>query len=293
MATHADPAKAAAPVQSAPALAAPRPFAAHGTDPGAVTPRLGHDLGHIAVDAPIQRKPGARVGRKKLAKFLYPKPAPARAAAPAAAPPAPVLAPVIAPAQAPVTPSRERPDVRKRQKSRRKQEWRERRARKQQGRSAGPLDTLAVSRTTRPLESDDVRDLEDSGTVDPHSIHTTQDTATSRFTDDRSVLDTARALRAHRLGGPDPEIPPIDIIRREDPDTGQLSAFTLDNRRLYAHRRANVEVPYRLSEGRKAEKDFKRKFSSRDEGRSIRIVPSESERVPYTPEDLHGELEDE
>lgn len=269
-----------------------------------------HDFARIAIApptggssaAPLQlQKKGGRVGRKKLMKYLYKKDPPPRAQAQPQ--PQAQLAPVVLPALAEgedALPSSMQPDSDKRGKKGRKKEWRERRARKQQGRSAGPLDTLAVSRTKVPLQHDEVTAMAPSGRVDPHRIRTIQSTATNRFTADdsghsSSVMDTVRDLTAYkrslRTDDPEdePDVPPIDIIRQEDPDTGEQSAYTLDNRRLYAYRRANLPINYRLSEGAGAEDDFQRKFSTKDKGMSMRIVPSASERVPYTPEDLHGE----
>lgn len=315
MATHAHQAKATAvPARSVPALPVAGPFAAPGADVSTTTAGLGHDLRNISVSAPVQRvKRGGRVGRKKLAKYLYPKAAPPRQVPQAQ--PQPVVVPprIVEPAVEPVTPSRLQPDSEKRGKRQRKKEWRERRARKQEGRSAGPIETLAVSRTKLPLQHDEVVNLPESGTVDPHRIRTTQDTATSRFSGDDapSVLDTVRELTAYKRNlrearkkgkgkakgrersrqAIEPDIPPIGITRQTDPETGEERAFTLDNRRLYAYRRANLPINYRLTEGRAAEDDFQRKYSTRDEGQSLRIVPSESERVPYTHEDLHGEDE--
>lgn len=312
MTTLAHQAKAASvPARSATVPPVARPFAAPGADVSTTTASLGHDLRNVSVSAPVQRvKRGGRVGRKKLAKYLYPKAPPPRPVTQTQPPPVVVPPRIVEPPTEPVTPSRLQPDSEKRGKRQRKKEWRERRARKQQGRSAGPIETLAVSKTRLPLQHDEVVSLPESGTVDPHRIRTTQDTATSRFSgeDAPSVLDTVRELteykrnlREARKKGKgkakgrgksrqviEPDIPPIGITRQTDPETGEERAFTLDNRRLYAYRRANLPINYRLTEGRAAE-ELRRKYSTRDEGTSLRIVPSESERVPYTHEELHGE----
>lgn len=282
--------------------------------------------------APIQmarhKGPGGRrIARKKLARYVSNPERPATPPPVAAVdvPPEPSL--ILPGPSGP--PSSEQPDTEKRNRTRAKAEHRARRARKLEGRSAGPLDTLWTSRTRNPLNAEEVDALEEEGTVDPHRIRTVQGTATSRFTDDTSVSATASDLARYRRGLPpkkkpkakpkvtrrdianqnsrrnvarrergrdwpeEPEIPPINIIRQPDPETGASTAYTLDNRRLVAFRRARVPVRYRLTEGAAAEKDFRRKYSTTDSGNSVRVVPSASERVPYTPEDLHGELEDE
>ncbi|MEM8994690.1 MAG: hypothetical protein AAGF23_07850 [Acidobacteriota bacterium] len=205
----------------------------------------------------------------------------------------------------------------RRERIARRKERRLRRDRKMAGKAAGPLEEVAVSRVKRPLHRDQVESLPDSGTIDPSSVHTTQSTAGERFSDDSRVLDTVRELTAPRhhgrrvekepskkelrrrakaerqrrlakasVKGPrpeleepeEPDIEPIKITRKGG------KAFTLDNRRLYAYRRAGVAIPYVLSEGRAASKDFDRKFSSTDGGRSMKVL-ARSE-VPYDPEDV-------
>ncbi|MEO1367043.1 MAG: hypothetical protein AAFX50_07670 [Acidobacteriota bacterium] len=199
----------------------------------------------------------------------------------------------------------------------RRKERRLRRDRKLAGKSAGPLEEVAVSRVTRPLHRDQVDALADSGTIDPSSVHTTQSTAGERFSDDSRVLDTVRELTAPRHHKRRVEtVPSKKELRRrakaekqrelaraaakedrpepeepEEPDIEPIKitrkggkAFTLDNRRLYAYRRAGVSIPYVLSEGRAASKDFDRKFSSTDEGRSMKVLARNE--VPYEPEDV-------
>ena len=253
------------------------------------------------------RKPGARWGRKTMMKAMYSKPKPETPVESdtesSHSEPEPEVPLKI---QNPIPNSQMPNENEKWQKTKRKKQWRERRRRKEAGRSAGPLDVLATSKAKHQMPQEEVDTLGDSGTLDPHSVLTTQSTATSRFSDGRSVMKTVSALKKHKkakarydAGDTDTEpeelgIPPIKVTRQTNPTTGKQSAYTLDNRRLYAYRRAGVGVPYELSESNAANKDFNRKFTSKDGGKSMDIIPDRSERVPYTHEDLYGpDSEDE
>jgi hypothetical protein len=177
----------------------------------------------------------------------------------------------------------------KSEKTKRKTDWRDRRDRKQIGKSAGPLDVVAESRTKLPLQRDEVRSLPSEGRINPHRIRTIQSTATDHFSDGQSVMGTVRDLtRAKRDKEAEaPDIDPIEIMRHKG------KAFTLDNRRLYAHRRAGVPVNYKMVDSGRAEQDFSRKFSTKDDGMSMKIVPSSGSTVPYAPEDLYPDSEDD
>ena len=170
----------------------------------------------------------------------------------------------------------------KREKTKVKKEYRARRDRKAAGKSAGPLEEVAVSRTKLPYSHDELRNLKDKGKLSPHRIRTVQDTALEEFTDGSRILNSVRDIKSGTA-----KFPPIKVFRHDK------KLYTLDNRRLYAHRRANRPIKYELAEGKAASKDFQRKFSSKDEGQSIRIVPSKASSVPYRPEDLSADSEDE
>lgn len=169
-----------------------------------------------------------------------------------------------------------------------KQEFRARRDRKQQGLSAGPVNFEYVSKTKRPLSRDQIRALQPSGRIDPFSVHTLQDTASSRFTDGSSVMQTAMELKGRKARkNSDPqnqvELPPIQVFREGN------KVFTRDHRRVAAARRANVSIEYDLSEGAKSMKDAERKRSTKSGGTVLKLNPAD--QVPYSPEDLFGSHE--
>lgn len=161
-----------------------------------------------------------------------------------------------------------------------KQEFRARRDRKQQGLSAGPVDSEYTSKTKRPLARDQVRGLKLSGRIDPFSVHTLQESASSQFTDGTSVMQTAMKLKGRKAGKGEVELPSIQVFREGN------KVFTRDHRRVAAARRANVSIGYELTESGKAMKDAERKRSTKSGGTVLKLNPSE--QVPYSPEDLFG-----
>lgn len=161
-----------------------------------------------------------------------------------------------------------------------KQEFRARRDRKEQGLSAGPVDSEYTSKTKRPLAPDQVRELKSSGRIDPFSVYTLQETASSQFTDGSSVMQTAIELRGSPKEKPSIKLPPIQVFR----EGGKV--FTRDHRRVAAARRGGVSIDYELTESSKAMKDADRKRSTKSGGTVLKLNPSE--QVPYSPEDLFG-----
>ncbi len=188
------------------------------------------------------------------------------------------------PQAAPIQRQRDRQS--KSERTKRKQDWRARRDRKLSGRSAGPISEIAESRTKLPLQPDEVRGLKPSGKLSPHRIRTVQNTAGDEFSDGTPMMSTVRKIKQGNIKKGE-EIPPIKVYRHEN------KLYTLDNRRLYAHRRANKPIAYKIAEGREAEEDFQRKFSSMDTGMSMKIVPSERSKVPYQVEDLNADSDEE
>lgn len=175
-----------------------------------------------------------------------------------------------------------------REKSRKtlsKSEYRSRRDRKEQGLSAGPVDSVYTSKTKRPLAPDQVKSLQPSGRIDPFAVHTLQDTASSHFTTGQSVMGTAMELKGRKARqdkkkrGKE-ELPAIQLFREGS------KVFTRDHRRLAAARRANVAIDYELTESNKAMKDAERKRSTKSGGTVLKLNPSND--VPYSLEDLFG-----
>ena len=98
--------------------------------------------------------------------------------------------------------------------------------------------------------------------LSPQSIRFSQNSVQATFKDGRSIEEVAAGLRSGRIN-PN-EVPPIRLVERD----GKL--FTLDNRRLEAFRRAQVEVPARMATPREiAEAGWK--FTTQNDGESIRI----------------------
>lgn len=172
----------------------------------------------------------------------------------------------------------------KAQKTAVKSEFRARRDRKQQGLSAGPVDFVHTSSTKRPLAPDQVRSLKGSGRIDPFSVHTLQDTASSHFSSGESVMGTAMELKGRKARKAEKrgteELPPIQVMREGN------KVFTLDHRRVAAARRANTSIDYTLNESNKAMKDAIRKRSTKSGGTVLKLTAPQE--VPYTLEDLFG-----
>jgi len=80
--------------------------------------------------------------------------------------------------------------------------------------------------------------------------------------DGRTIDSLASGLRSGSIS-PD-DIPPIRLVEKE----GTL--FTLDNRRLEAFRRANIDIPYRMATPEEAMAE-RWKFTTRNGGVSVRV----------------------
>jgi hypothetical protein len=133
-----------------------------------------------------------------------------------------------------------------------------------------PLTELpAVSRTVNPMTADEFAKLPNQGFVDPARIRTLQRGVSSQFNPSRSMgssptlLDTVNQLRANAVVAD--RIPPVRIFERN----GQV--FTLDHRRIVAHRLAGVRVRFRKSSVEDVIKELHGKLDTKDEGLSIRI----------------------
>ena len=94
------------------------------------------------------------------------------------------------------------------------------------------------------------------------SIRFSQNSIQATFKDGTSIEEMAAALRSGQINPND--MPPIRLVERD----GKL--FTLDNRRLEAFRRAEVEVSTRMATPQEiAEEGWK--FTTKNDGESIRI----------------------
>jgi len=110
--------------------------------------------------------------------------------------------------------------------------------------------------------SNDPRAIASEGKINPHDVRFSQDSINYRFKDGRTVDDLADGLRSGKV---DPDtVPSIRLVERN----GQL--YTLDNRRLEAFRRAEMEVNYRMATRAEIQHDAF-KFTTQNEGLSIII----------------------
>ena len=99
-------------------------------------------------------------------------------------------------------------------------------------------------------------------TIDSRSVRFSQDSVKPKFKDGSSIDELAQGLKD---GSIRPEqIPPVRLVEKD----GQL--FTLDNRRLEAFKRANMEIPYRMATPEEAAAEVW-KFTTANEGISIRV----------------------
>ncbi len=115
-----------------------------------------------------------------------------------------------------------------------------------------------------------IDDLPPSGYIDPFLVRFTQDSADWHFKDKATRESTGTIddlVKGLRDGSIRPEdIPPIKVVLRD----GQL--WSLDNRRLEAFRRAGIPIRYRLVNwSRSVANEWKRKFTTRNNGESIRL----------------------
>jgi hypothetical protein len=100
---------------------------------------------------------------------------------------------------------------------------------------------------------------------DPQSIRYTQGSVGPTFTDERygSVDDLVRKLRAGEIDAT--SFPPIRVVERD----GVL--WTLDNRRLEAFRQAGVHVPTVMAYEDEVRREWRRKFTTKNDGESVTI----------------------
>lgn len=97
-------------------------------------------------------------------------------------------------------------------------------------------------------------------TMNPHDIRFSQDSISNAFRQGGTIDDLANALRSgavHPYG-----IPPIRLVSRD----GLL--YSLDNRRLEAFRRTNLQIPYRMATAEEIENEAW-KFSTKNQGTSV------------------------
>ncbi len=99
-------------------------------------------------------------------------------------------------------------------------------------------------------------------TIDPAEVRFSQDNASYKFGDGRTVEQLAEALRNGSILPTD--IEPIRLVERD----GKL--FTLYNRRLETFKRAGVKVPYRRATPEEESNEIW-KFITRNEGISLRL----------------------
>jgi hypothetical protein len=137
--------------------------------------------------------------------------------------------------------------------------------------SKPPLTKLpAESKVTSPMTVEEFEKLPQSGVVDASRIRTLQAGASRKFKPDPTtgeiynVLDTTNRLRK------EPEfsnkLPPIRIFRHG------AGIYTLDHRRLVAHRLADVPIRYRLATSQEVAKELGQKLDAESgDGLSIRI----------------------
>lgn len=137
--------------------------------------------------------------------------------------------------------------------------------------SKSPLTKLpAESKATNPMTVTQFEALPPSGAIDPNTIRTLQAGVSPEFKRDwktgrkPSLTETVNQLRQ------DPnfasELPAIRIFRHGD------GVYTLDHRRLVAHRLAEVPVHYRMATAQEIAKEFGKKLDPESgDGLSIRI----------------------
>lgn len=121
-----------------------------------------------------------------------------------------------------------------------------------------------ISKTESPFGRKDFDSLPNTGFVDPNRIRTMQDKIKAEFKDGRSVEQMANDLKTGNIQPSDVEPIRIAIIDGK--------AFTLDHRRLVAHRLAGWKVKYRKAAADEVRRALKnRKMTTHDSGMSISI----------------------
>jgi len=125
-----------------------------------------------------------------------------------------------------------------------------------------------ISATKNPLSKDEFDGLGERGLIDPNRIRTTQDTIDRDFKDGRSLEQMVREL----LDTPKKVIEEIRIGVTGD------QVFSLDHRRLVAHRLAGKEIRYRKATDEQIRQSLRRKRGKRskltttNDGTSIEIL---------------------
>ena len=139
------------------------------------------------------------------------------------------------------------------------------------GGGGGPIDddderngTIATGQDkgALPKEAGTENNVASEGTINPHAVRFSQDSANYKFKDGRTIDDLANGLRNGSVKPND--VPSIRLVQHDN------KLYTLDNRRLEAFRRANMDAPYRMATPREIIKDHF-KFTTRNDGISIRI----------------------
>lgn len=126
------------------------------------------------------------------------------------------------------------------------------------------------------LRADQFAGLSDTGTVDPASIRFSQDSIAKKFKNGSTVNSLITKLKDGDIDIS--KIPPIRIVKV---DPAKIIAprgkkvvsgvYTLDNRRLYAFRKAGVKIPYKKIDSIPEEEEFK--FTTKNSGTSIDVRP--------------------
>lgn len=98
--------------------------------------------------------------------------------------------------------------------------------------------------------------------MNPHAIRFSQSSITYYFRDGTSIDELADSLRAGRTR-PD-DVPALRLVEKEG------VYYTLDNRRLEAFRRANVEIPWRMADPEEVISESW-KFTTTNEGASVHV----------------------
>lgn len=112
------------------------------------------------------------------------------------------------------------------------------------------------------LTGDDFRRIPANGKIDPQRIRFSQDSAGENFRRPYgSVDDFTSDLSSKNID--QNSVSPIRLVEKDG------MVFTLDNRRLYAYQKANVEVPYQKLEAIPKRELFK--FTTKNDGASISI----------------------
>ncbi len=127
---------------------------------------------------------------------------------------------------------------------------------------AGSQPTTLPNPSAEAAKQGQARPLPDAGTINPQEVRFSQDSINYRFKDGRTVDDLADGLRNGSIKAAD--VPAIRLVEKD----GNL--FTLDNRRLEAFRRAEVDVNYRMATPQEIAHDAF-KFTTQNNGVSIRI----------------------